>query len=65
MALCGQELFVNLRAPEACRAQITGHHTGQLAEVTHIFQLLELIEIVRQREAVLFQLSSSLACFSS
>ena len=54
--LCvGKSLFVNLRALKLA-AQITGHHTGQLAEVTHIFQLLELIEIVRQREAVLFQL---------
>ena len=51
----GDGLFVDLRSLEFI-AEIAGHHTRQLAEVAHIPDLLELVEIVRQGKAVFLQL---------
>ena len=51
----GDGLFIDLRSLEFI-AEIAGHHTCQLAEVAHIPDLLELVEIVRQGKAVFLQL---------
>ena len=56
MALvCGHLLFVELGVIELL-AELAGQHPGDLAEVAHLLQLLELVEVIRERQAVLAEL---------
>ena len=51
----GHLLFVDGGALELA-AQLTGHHACQLAQISHVPQLLELVVVVLEGEAVLAQL---------